>query len=197
MWTKPVPVAVVDEIVAGEQPAGAVAERVLVLRVALEVLAVEAADDLVALPAALLGHAGEQQRRDDVISVSSPAHPHQRVAERGVVGHGQVGRQRPGRRRPDQDEGVGMADHRELHVDALADVVLVFDLRLGQRGAARDAPIHRLLAAIDEALLDDVGEQPQFVGLVVPVQGQVGMSQSPSTPSRLNWSRWMSMYLRA
>jgi hypothetical protein len=60
-----------------------------------------------------------------------------------------------------------LADHGEFHVNALADVVLVFDLGLGQRGAARDAPIDGLFAAIHEALLDHVGEKPQFVGLVL------------------------------
>ena len=59
-----------------------------------------------------------------------------------------------------------MPHDRELHIHAVADVVLVFDLRLRQRGAARNAPIDRLLAAIDKALLDDVGEQPQFLRLV-------------------------------
>ena len=55
----------------------------------------------------------------------------------------------------------------------LADVVLILHLRLGQRRAARDTPIDRLLAAIDESLLDQVGEQPQFLRLVGWVQREV------------------------
>ena len=58
-------------------------------------------------------------------------------------------------------------------IHALADVVVVFDFGLGQRGAARDAPIHRLLAAIDKTLLHDVGEQAQFVGLVFLVEREI------------------------
>ena len=61
----------------------------------------------------------------------------------------------------------------KLHEHALADVVLVFDLGFGQRGAAGDAPINRLLAAIDKSLLHDVGEQAQFVGLVFLVQREI------------------------
>ena len=68
---------------------------------------------------------------------------------------------------------VGLAHDRELHIHALADVVLILHLRLGQRRAARDTPIDRLLAAIDESLLDQVGEQPQFLRLVGWVQREV------------------------
>ena len=66
-----------------------------------------------------------------------------------------------------------MPHQRELHIYALADVVLVFDLGLSQRRAAGDAPIDRLLAAIDKPLVHDVGEQPQLLGLVFLVQRQV------------------------
>ena len=72
-----------------------------------------------------------------------------------------------------------MSDQRELHIHALADMVLVFHFGLGQGGAARDAPIDRLLAAIDEALLDDVGEQAQFVRLVFLGERQVRVVPVP------------------
>ena len=68
-----------------------------------------------------------------------------------------------------------MALDRELHVDALADVVGVFDFGLGQRGLEGDAPIHRLLPTVDEALLNDVGEHPQLLGLVALVEREVGL----------------------
>ena len=59
-----------------------------------------------------------------------------------------------------------MADDRKSHVDALADVVFVFHLGLCERRAARDAPVNRFLAAIDEAFLNNVREQPQFVRFI-------------------------------
>ncbi len=52
---------------------------------------------------------------------------------------------------------------------------MVFDFRLGQRRARRDAPIHRLLAAINKAFLNDVREQSQFIGLVFLVERQIGI----------------------
>ncbi len=54
-------------------------------------------------------------------------------------------------------------------------MVVVFHLGLGQRSAAWDAPIDRLLATIDEALLHDVREEAQFVGLVFLVEREVRM----------------------
>ena len=45
---------------------------------------------------------------------------------------------------------------RELDVDRRRRVVLVLDLRLGQRRAAVDAPVDRLLALVDEPLLDEL-----------------------------------------
>ena len=52
-------------------------------------------------------------------------------------------------------------------------MIVVFDFGFGQRGAARDAPVDRLFAAINEALLDDVREQAQFVGFVFFVQREI------------------------
>ena len=153
---------VLHEVIAGEELARAIAERMLILELR-ELRAVEAAQDLVIRPATLLRDGREQHRGDDEALF---AREHEGVVERGVVGDSEVRRQRPRRGRPDDDVHAGLADDRELHVNALADVVGVFDLRLGERSAARDAPIHRLLAAIDEALLHDVREQAEFVRLV-------------------------------
>ena len=97
------------------------------------------------------------------------------VLEFVVVSDGEVRRQRPRRRRPDEHKGVRLADDGKLHINALADVILVFDFGLGQRGAAGDAPINRLFAAINKAFLHDVGEQAQFVGLVFLVQREIGI----------------------
>ena len=52
-------------------------------------------------------------------------------------------------------------------------MVLVFDLGFGERGAAGNAPIDRLFAAIHETFFDDVGKQAQLVGLVFLVERQI------------------------
>ena len=71
-----------------KQFAGAFAKGMLVFELG-EVAAVEAADDLVILPAALLRHRREQHCRNDELLL---AHQHQRVAEGGVVGHREIRR---------------------------------------------------------------------------------------------------------
>ena len=58
MWTKPVPVALSTKVSPAKEFAGAVAERMLVFELA-EVLAVQAADDLVTVPAAFLAPRSE------------------------------------------------------------------------------------------------------------------------------------------
>ena len=103
-----------------------------------------------------LGQAG---RDDQVFAVARDRD----VVQLGVGDDGQVGGQRPGRRRPDDERGalvaqprVGLAeiaDDREADVDRRRGVVLVFDLRLGQRGAVGEAPVDRLLVAVDEPRL--------------------------------------------
>ena len=45
---------------------------------------------------------------------------------------------------------------RKRRINRIADVVLVFDLRLRQRGFFDDAPHHRLRAAIKEPVLDEL-----------------------------------------
>ncbi len=49
---------------------------------------------------------------------------------------------------------------RETHPDRRAGVVLVFDLGLGQRGAVLDAPVHRLEALVDVAVVQELDEAP-------------------------------------
>ena len=68
---------------------------------------------------------------------------------------------------------VGLADDWEFNVDTLADMILIFDLRLGQRCATRDAPVNRFFAAINKPLLDQLGKQPQLLSLVRGVECQV------------------------
>ena len=155
-----------DEV-GGEEPAGAPAERMLVGERGEFVSGDGALDLIAARPAALLRDGFEQRIADEIdIPVGHDA----RVEEVGVEGDGEVRGERPGRGGPDEEEGVRLARELELHIDGLADVVGVFHLGLGERGAAGDAPIHRLLAAIDEALRDEVGEEAQLVGLIFLVQ---------------------------
>jgi len=90
-----------------------------------------------------------------------------------VVGDGEVGRKCPRRRRPNQYKRIRLADDGKFHKNALADVVLVFDLGFGERGAAGNAPIDRLFAAIHETFFDDIGEQAQFVSLVFLIERQI------------------------
>ena len=162
--------AVIDEHVAGEQFAGAVAEWVVILHFS-ELVALHRAQNLeVTRPAALLddsveqGHADEQRLFADA---------DQLVVEPGIVGDGEVGRQCPRRGRPDQQVHVCLAHDREFHINALADMILIFDLRFGQRRAARDAPVYRFFAAINKPLVDQLGEQPQLLSLVLGMERKV------------------------
>ena len=52
---------------------------------------------------------------------------------------------------------------------------LVFDFGLGQRGAAVDAPVNRLLPLVDQALLDEPAQRANDRRLVAEVHRQVGV----------------------
>ena len=54
-----------------------------------------------------------------------------------------------------------------------ATLVRVFDLCLGQRRAAIEAPVHRLDAAAEVAALDDLRQRAQHVGLVAEIHGAI------------------------
>ena len=99
------------------------------------------------------------------------------VFELRMHGDREVRGERPRRGRPDDDgERVrgrellgGGIDDREGDPDGVRALVLVLDLGFGERGLARDGPIHRLLGAVDEALFDEAGEAAQdlaFVGRI-------------------------------
>ena len=76
-------------------------------------------------------------------------------------------------------------------------MVLVFDFGLGERGTARNAPINGLFAAINKPLLDDVGEQTQFVGFVFLVQREIRIFPITQHPEAFELDALESMYLRA
>ena len=128
------------------------------------------ADDLVTAPAALFGNRLEQRIAHQIGRVVGLDVG---VEEAGVERDGEIRRQRPRRGGPDDDVGVRLVLQAVAHIHALAHMIGVLDLGLGQRGAARDAPIYGLFPAIDEALLDEVREEAQFVGLVFFVQREV------------------------
>ena len=69
--------------------------------------------------------------------------------------------------------GGALRAQRELDVDRRRGVVLVLDLGLGQRRAAVDAPVDRLLALVDHALLDEPAERAHDRRLVAVVHRQV------------------------
>ena len=110
-----------------------------------------------------------------------------RVVELGMKRDRQVRRNRPRGRRPDQHGdaasgergharrqiGRGVRVQRELDVDRRRRVILVLDLGFGQRRAAVDAPVHRLLPLVDEAALDELAERPRDVRLIARVHRQV------------------------
>ena len=80
--------------------------------------------------------------------------------------HFHAGRQldpEAGRQCPGIACGVG-------HVDRRRGLVLVFDLGLGQRRAAVEAPVHRLGAAHQVPVGDDLGQRADLVGLEVEAQ---------------------------
>jgi len=61
--------------------------------------------------------------------------------------------------------GGGVGD-RERHPHGVRTLVLVLDLRLGERGLARDGPVDGLLRTVDEALLHETGEALEDLGFV-------------------------------
>ena len=110
---------------------------------------------------------------------------HQRVFEFGTDRNSLVGGQRPRCCRPDHEGNacgissretlgdVGSIRSCKLHVDGKRLLVFVFNFCFGQRGAAIQAPVHRLEAAHDVAAIDDLGEATQLFGLEGRLHRQV------------------------
>ncbi len=161
--------AVFHKRVAGVELSGFVDERMTIFQGAHGITG-ERFNLLYIFPAASLGHLG-QQRAFNNVRLTIDAHFF--VREPRVVGHREVGRQRPRGGGPNNKVRVVLVRHRKFHKHTLADMVGIFHLRLGQRGAAGDAPVHGLFAAVHEAFLDDVRKQPQLIGLVFFIESQV------------------------
>ena len=109
---------------------------------------------------------------------------HDGVALIGVQGDGQVAGQGPDGGGPDHEEQLALVQmaqlaqvvvHGELDVDRGAGVILIFDLGLGQGGLVLGAPVHRLQALVDVAVLVHLAEDAHLVRLEALVHGLVGV----------------------
>ena len=80
---------------------------------------------------------------------------------------------------------VGVVGHAERDVDRRRDVLLVLDFRLGERRAAVEAPVHRLHALVEVAVLDDAAEGAQLLRLVARRHGEVGALPVAEDPEAL------------
>ena len=161
------------DVVGEHDRRGAVDERVLRLqafeRAALDLEAVDGAFERAGGDERFAQRGGHEERTSVMADFD--------VLELRVHGDREVRGQRPRRGRPDDDGervrgrellGGGIGD-REGDPDGVRALVLVLDLGLGERGLARDGPVHRLLGTIDEALLDEAGEAAEdlaFVGRI-------------------------------
>lgn len=160
---------VLNEIVARIKFAGAIAERMLVLDL-FQVLGIERANDFVVFPMRFLSDGFQEDVGNDIRFITDL---NERVIKGGVVGDCEIRGERPGGGRPDEDERIRMTHERELHVDALADVIGVFDFSISKCGAAGNAPVNGFLAAINEALIDDIGEHAEFIRFVFLIESKI------------------------
>ena len=125
-----------------------------------------------------LRHRRRERRRHDE---DPPRDFHRDVLVVGVNGDREARGQRPGRRRPHRRGGSAQAregrrqrrHERVCHVDRRRGELGILDLRLGERGGARRAPVDGLLAAVEQPFGDDAPEDPHLLGLVRGVHGQV------------------------
>ena len=107
------------------------------------------------------------------------------VVEVGMEGDGEGRGEGPGGGGPDDggdffagERGVdrrGVAGELVADVDAGAGVLLVLDFGVGEGGAVVDAPVDRLEASVDEALLEEVVEGFDDARLVRAGHGGVGI----------------------
>ena len=137
-----------------------------------KLVAIQAANDLIITPLHGLHQTIQQPNRDNVGCIP---YLNLGVVQFGIERHCHIGWQCPGSGRPDQHEGVRFPLELELHINTRADVVSVFDFRLGKGRLTRDAPVDGFLSTIDETLVNEIGEEAQFSRFIRLVQGQVGL----------------------
>ena len=108
----------------------------------------------------------------------------ERVALSRMQADAEVARQRPDRRCPDEEIELAVVDvgelseivmHRELDVHRGAGIVLILDLRLGERGLVVRAPVHGLETLVDVALLVHLPEHLDLFGFKLGVHGEIRM----------------------
>ena len=122
-------------------------------------------------------------------------HLEEHVVKLGVEADGVVAGDRPGGGGPDHEVGAAqigeapqlalVVQHGELDEDGGAGVVGVLNLRLGQGGLVGGAPVHRLHALVDEALLRHLAEDLNLPGLKLGQQGDVGVLPLAQHPQAL------------
>ena len=101
----------------------------------------------------------------------------------GLKGNGLVGGDGPRGGRPDDEvdravevlEAGGLGGHLKAHEDGRARLVGVLDLGLGERRVAVLAPVNRLMAAIDHALIEHSLEDLDVGGIVLVIERQIGV----------------------
>ena len=105
------------------------------------------------------------------------------VSGAGLEGDCLVGGDGPRRGRPDDEvdravevlEAGGLGGHLEAHEDGGARLVGVLDLGLGECGVAVLAPVDGLVATIDHALVEHGLKDLNVGGVVLVIEGQVGV----------------------
>ena len=109
---------------------------------------------------------------------------HHGVALGGVQSDGQVAGQGPDGGGPDHEAQLGLVQmaqlalvvvHGKLHIHGGAGVVLILDLGLRQGGLIVIAPVDRLEALVDIALLVHLAEDLDLLSLEAGVHGLVGV----------------------
>ena len=101
----------------------------------------------------------------------------------GLEGNCLVGGNGPRRGRPDDEvnraveilETGGLGGHLKAHEDGRARLIGVLDLSLGQRGVAVLAPVNRLVAAINHALIEHGLEDLDIGGVMLVIERQIGV----------------------
>ena len=104
----------------------------------------------------------------------------QDVVDRLAIGDGAVARDGPGRRRPDHRRGsaedrIHRGPHGEGDIDRVRDMVVILDLRLGERGLLHHRPEHRLGAAEEPAVHQELADLAQDLRLGGEGHGGIGV----------------------